>query len=168
MRDAFINAVLLDVPKIDYASKIAKTILDDAIKQFPPSVAKAYKEFPEYFENKGIYQEGYGRIYGPFGNKKLTEEGAAEVTRLNALNTEQYKLHANLSDKLHSVAYAASTRKALVEVLPEFVKYMPEVEAPLSRQVPVLANLVADFVQAGWPKSNKGKIAKAKAAMQTA
>jgi hypothetical protein len=53
------------------------------------------------------------------------------------------------------VAEGASTRKALVAALPEFEKYLPaEVEAPV-RSLPAIANVVAEFTKAGWPKGEK-------------
>jgi hypothetical protein len=65
---------------------------------------------------------------------------------------------------LKSVAYACTTRKQLEEALPEFSNYLPEEEAKAARDLPVVVNVVADFVKAGWPKKNQGKIAAAKAA----
>lgn len=70
----------------------------------------------------------------------------------------------NLQTRLKGVAYACTTRKQLEEALPEFSSYLPEEEAKAAKNLPAVANVLSDFVKAGWPKSNNGKIAAAKAA----
>jgi hypothetical protein len=46
-----------------------------------------------------------------------------------------------------------STRKALVDLLPEFEKYLPADEAKAIASLPAVANVLSDFVKAGWPKN---------------
>jgi hypothetical protein len=41
--------------------------------------------------------------------------------------------------------------------LPEFEKYLPEDEAQAVRALPVVTNVVADFVKAGWPTKKAQK-----------
>jgi hypothetical protein len=36
--------------------------------------------------------------------------------------------------------------------LPEFEKYFPAEDAPISKNLPALANMVADLTKLGWPK----------------
>ena len=57
---------------------------------------------------------------------------------------------------------AGKTRyEQALEILPEFAKYLPqERDGKVIRSMPVIANLVADLMQAGWPKDK----AKAQAA----
>ena len=54
-----------------------------------------------------------------------------------------------------SPALGASTRKGLADALPEFEKYLPADEPAAVRSLPVVANVVADFVKAGWPKGKQ-------------
>jgi len=49
------------------------------------------------------------------------------------------------------VVEGCSTLKQLQAALPECVKYMPTEDAP-SKNLPALANVVADLVHLGWPK----------------
>ena len=42
-------------------------------------------------------------------------------------------------------------------MLPEFEKYLPADEQKALRSVPVVANLVADFTKAGWPKDKAAR-----------
>jgi hypothetical protein len=62
------------------------------------------------------------------------------------------ELRADLHAKIKAVAYSVSTRKALADALPEFEKYLPADDAKAIRTLPVVANVVTDFMKAGWPK----------------
>lgn len=98
-----------------------------------------------------------------YEGKDLPATTLSEVSKLTKLWAEQKKVHRELETKLEGVAAACTTRKALVEMLPEFEKYLPADEATANKtNLPALANVVTDFVKAGWPKQNIGKIAKAK------
>lgn len=68
---------------------------------------------------------------------------------------EQVAQRAKLESNLRATACSVTTREALVKLLPEFEKYLPAADAPQDRTVPALANLVADFVAAGWPKGKE-------------
>jgi hypothetical protein len=85
----------------------------------------------------------------------LTPEAQAEVDALAEKASADKAARAVLSQRLRAVAYSVSTRKALAEALPEFAKYLPADEAEAMRTVPVIANVVADFVRAGWPKDKR-------------
>jgi hypothetical protein len=79
------------------------------------------------------------------------------VDELKIKRSLQEKARADLRSKLKSVAYSVSTRKALVAALPEFEKYLPADEAKAVRTLPVVQNVVADFVKAGWPARKGAK-----------
>lgn len=61
----------------------------------------------------------------------------------------------DLERKLKAVAYSMTTRKALADALPEFAKYLPPDEPTATRMLPVVANVAAEFMKAGWPKGKK-------------
>ena len=51
-----------------------------------------------------------------------------------------------------AAAMSCTTRKALANLLPEFEQYLPEDTPAAIRSLPAIANIVADFSKAGWPK----------------
>ncbi len=55
---------------------------------------------------------------------------------------------------LRGVVEGCNTVKQLKEALPEFAKYAPHEEAT-SKNLPALANVVAEFSKAGWPKDSR-------------
>jgi len=54
-----------------------------------------------------------------------------------------------LFSSIKGIAYGCSTLRQLKEALPELEKYMPKEDAP-TRNLPAVANVVADMVKLGW------------------
>lgn len=164
IRDAFIRAAMQDVPQVDYqeqANKIAEAELD----------AMFEKDFPGFNRTKAgetgwLTRHGYAlprplcRIY-TYGKDDYhaLERDSATWLKLQALaekSNKQNETWLELEQKLRTAAYAVTTRKALADLLPEFEKYLPADDAVATKQnLPAVANVVADFVKAGWPKSEK-------------
>jgi Tfp pilus assembly protein PilO len=84
--------------------------------------------------------------------EKLSALAAAKATQTSDRNT--------LSSKLQAAANSVATRKALVALLPEFEKYLPADKEAACKNLPAVANLLADFSKAGWPKSATAKSTK--------
>lgn len=160
IRDAYINSVMFDVPQERYEEQMEKTILDDAIAQLPGPVRAIWKDpkLQGYIETHSVYPAAKaGCVQVPClssGGFKLTDAASAQVLKLRDLREEQTRGLSNLRTRLRSIAYGCTTRKALAEALPEFEKYLPK-EEETSRNLPVIANVVTDFVKAGWPKGAK-------------
>lgn len=168
IRQAFVSAAMADVPKEDYGAKTHKLIQDDAIAKLPPKIRAIAqdKDLRHFLKTESHYISSYHisnvRVMHP-----EYERSPSVNTKVDALCLEAAEQTANMDKlraKLKACADAATTRKALVEMLPEFEKYLPENEAKANRSLPAVANVLADFVKAGWPKNNKGKIAAAKVA----
>lgn len=159
IRDAFVRAAMNDVPSVDFEEQYRKLMTDDAVAQLPPAVRKlwdnkAARDYVHLTQVGDRYRSFHAYVPGMRGFKpstEATEKGQA----LKAQQEAQEATQRQLSENLKSAAYSVSTRKALVDMLPEFEKYLPEDEAAANRSVPVIANLVADFSKAGWPKGKK-------------
>lgn len=163
LRDAFVRAVMNDVPKVDYqeqADKIIHEFLDKKFAEvFGDKVTRRQAgelswlrgcsvRTPGGLSNPYTYCAGYGVIEGTPAWKKLEELAAKHTAQANTL--------AALEEKLRGAAYAVTTRKALVELLPEFEKYLPSDDSKATKaMLPAVANVVSDFVKAGWPKGKE-------------
>lgn len=160
IRDAYINSVMLDVPQERHSEQMEKTILDDAIAQLPGPVRAIWKDpkLQGYIETYSVHPvPKAGCVQAPcLGSStfKLTDTAMTRALELRKLRDEQEARLSNLRTRLRSIAYSCTTRKALAEALPEFEKYLPK-EEETSRNLPVIANVVTDFVKAGWPKGAK-------------
>lgn len=160
IQDAFVRAVMADVPKIDYREKIRSVALKLAADRLPPKVRALWKdsELRGFVKTSQFYiHEAYYSLPGDYSNE-LKNEIAAATIDLDAAEDAQNVAAADLKGKIQAVARSVTTRKALADLLPEFAKYLPPDEAAALRTVPVVQNVVADFVKAGWPKDAKKAI----------
>lgn len=164
IRDAFISAAMSDVPRTDYdeeARKIAGAALDAAFKKAFPGVKIDRLTAGEtgWLDKCGVNMPGdLGSLYTWTPSYRVLERDAetwAKLIELSQKAREQNDIRTSLTSKLKSVAYACTTRKALADALPEFEKYLPADQAAACRTLPAVANVVADFTKAGWPKGKK-------------
>lgn len=161
IRDSFVRAAMNDVPQTDYVEQITKLAKQEAEAMMPPEVAKAYKLHPDWFKDEGHYM-GYeiGYIYIPLPrDKSLSAKALEKLNALAVAKAAQTRDRNTLSSKLQAAANSVATRKALVALLPEFEKYLPADKEAACKNLPAVANLLADFSKAGWPKSAAAKTA---------
>lgn len=166
IRDAFIRAAMNDVPKeLDHTEEIRKLVIDDFVSKMPPKIKAVWddKTLCDWLKtdhnNYGNVNIRYpSREQTSWGEKpKLSADAQRKVDALASKKEENDKIRNQLESKLRNVAYSVTTRKQLADALPEFEKYLPEDEAKAVRTLPVVTNVVADFVKAGWPKNQKKK-----------
>ncbi len=161
MRQAFVSAAMADVPREDYeeqAQKIAKAAIDSLMPENVRKLTKdeatkwwvntEYVSMPRYFSNISTYC--------PVGDNYILRDKKpevwAQIEELHEKHEQQKKRIHELEVKLRGCADSVTTLNALKKLLPEFVKYMPEDEQQAIKTLPAIANVVSDFVAAGWPK----------------
>lgn len=161
IREAFVKAVMDDVPRIDYREQAQTIIRRALLKAAPKVIQEGIAKHPEYFNTHYVSYSSLGgmQCYGVTGSLYNDSAVAAltDIVNLDEIDALIKKAEAqeeqrnDLEAKLRGVAFACTTRKALVDALPEFEKYLPT-ESSKGTNLPALANVVADFMQAGWPK----------------
>jgi hypothetical protein len=165
IRDAFIKAAMDDVPSVDYQEQAKKLAQADIHAQVPEDIKKCAKKHPEWFnaDARSIEMPRGLTAVQPllwkvgWDNKpRLSADALTALVDLGVKAEAQRTERNSLERRLRSVAYSATTRKALADLLPEFEKYLPADVPQASRQLPVIAGVVTDFVKAGWPKDKKG------------
>lgn len=172
IRDAFIRAAMDDVPKIDYkeeGTKIARAACKAIFEKAFPTLKYEDAINNPWFNQRSVQLPGMlSNMYGTaYDYDMLRKEDLKTWTKLEELSkklVDQQAERDKLAGQLRAVAYSCTTRKALAAALPEFEKYLPADDPAAIRTLPVIANVVTDFVKAGWPKQNAGKIAAAQAA----
>jgi len=152
IRESFVRAAMQDVPHIEYDEQIRKVIFDNVVAQMPPEMLKAYQKHPKLFNTDGRYIDNQiGYVYLP-----CSIAPAPEAIRCALELVEKRRVQKNarqsLKEKLQAAADSVTTRKALIALLPEFEKYLPADEPAACKTLPAVANLLADFTKAGWPK----------------
>jgi hypothetical protein len=153
LKEAFVRAAMDDVPKIDYDEKLIQAVTDEAVRQLPPKVRALYndKDLRHFVKTNRDWHGGVS-IHYPGEEIKLPETVAAEIKQLEELKDAQSDARSDLRSKLKAIAESCTTRKALAAALPEFEKYLPADDAAACRTLPAVANVVSDFMKAGWPK----------------
>lgn len=160
MRDAFVRAAMLDVPAIQYDDKIRALAMKTALAQLPAKVAAIYNDpkTREHIETTWVNLKGACitlSVPGACGDGTHRTGVEAACKALVEADAAQKEARGSLERRLRAVAYGVTTRKALVDALPEFEKYLPADEPAAIKTLPVIANVVSDFVKAGWPKGKK-------------
>lgn len=168
LRDAFIRTVMDDVPETDYGEQQQLIATEWAVLIMPPKVRAVWddKKLRHYIETHHYSQQlcfddiGDGQqlwisgFYIPAPHDLHPQMSEATQRALYSLEVQAHKQsahHRELREKLDSIVYGLTTTAALEKALPEFAKYLPKA-ATKADNLPAVANLVADFVKAGWPK----------------
>ena len=153
MREAFIRAAMDDVPYVDYSEQIQSVAQKAAAAMLPLEVRKLWDDnklrpYVSTFYFRGAMLPGAGA-----DDDKIRAAAEIAVAPFIKARDAQKAARGDLERKLRSVAYGATTRAALIEALPEFEKYLP-VDVRTAN-LPAIANVVAEFVAAGWPKGKE-------------
>lgn len=164
IREAFINSAINDVPQVDYdeqANKLGMAAIRAKFAQAFPGADYDKACEAGWLNEQGIGTPGSLRnIYAHAPDYGFLRDECPEVykelEKIAELNRRQTTRTQELRQKLHCVAYAVTTRKALAAALPEFEKYLPADLEKAAQNLPVVQNVVSDFIKAGWPK-NKAK-----------
>jgi len=161
-KDAFVSAVMQDVPQIDYREQKQAIVNEFALARMPEPV-RAIAKNPAHagwlatanHRTPGAWYSWGIEAYSDSDSISIKEQSPKAWGKLEAIaeeeKTQEERIKA-LRAKLEGVTAGCHTRKALAEALPEFEKYLPAAPGETCKTLPALANLVTDFIQAGWPK----------------
>lgn len=159
-KDAFVRAVLDDVPYVDYSEQAQKLAMKHVISLLPGIVQQAYKENPEWIKTARVSLPNYLQaFYGPaleyvsYGD--FPDELKEQLAKLSDAAKEQSNTRKTLKDKVTGLINSVTTLKAALKNFPEFAKYLPaDRDAAGTANLPA-ANVIADLTNAGWPKDKK-------------
>lgn len=161
MRDSFIRRVMADVPTVDYDQKIRDAVNKAVQAALPKEVKKllADEQTRGFVNTNGAHVEAPEYVFfsdiPSCGRDWLQKIADAAAEPFLKPWEDQKKRDDELSTRLRSIAYHCNTVKKLADALPEFAAYMPKDESDAIKTLPAIANVVADFVKAGWPKGKK-------------
>jgi hypothetical protein len=149
-RDSIVRAIMQDVPKPDKVKRRI-AIQDAIVKVMSPEVRKVFKTAPGALRTSHlgdvIDMDTYMSRYLIVGD--VTDKMVEEILKpYRAEDDSVFVAKRNL----RSAIDGCTTLKQLNDRLPEFKKYYPQASAPMSANLPALANVVADLSKLGWPK----------------
>lgn len=159
-RQAFVRAVMDDVPMIDYEELARSKATQAVLSLLPREVLGTYKKYPNYFTKLGVsLPSPLGTLYMPTPGYSAIKDQAPkvweELTDMAAKLVEQSRKRRELELKITGIIESCRTLKQAKDRLPEFEKYLPADRSQLATQNLPVANLVADLTAAGWPKGQK-------------
>lgn len=162
IREAFVRSAMNDVPEVDYQEQATKLVVAYVVSTAPASIQKALKAgSPEsdWIVRSHLGLPGsMGCVYIPGPNTKwstFSQPVRDEIKRLEEALSKQTAQRKELMVSLGAAAKSVTTRAALATLLPEFEKYLPANEQAACKTLPAVANIMAGFVKAGWPKDTK-------------
>ena len=161
-KDAFVEAVLQDLPSTDYDEIAQKLVRESFVEKMPAKVRAVYddKEVRHWLGNEWIYMPGsLQNFYFAAGSNSGSALSALKerLDELNEAKQEQFRKREAFGLKIRAAIDSCQTRKQALELMPEFEKYLPKDTTSTGvSNLPVINNLVAELVQAGWPKEKDG------------
>jgi len=152
-KQAIVRAIMQDTPQHD-RKKWAEDIKVALVKAMSPEVRKLYKTKPSALRHRSVPYTNEFRNYGdelPVGD--LTRE---QIDQIIAPYDKLVAERRQMESKLEHAFEGIRTLKQAESTFPEFKKYYPT-EAQPTKNLPALANVVADLTKLGWPKETKEK-----------
>lgn len=166
MRDTFVRAVMLDVPKVDYQDQLRKRVLEMTRAAFPPALVRAQQQFPSWFHYVNIHItrtidgtnqtvvgvnfpfSSSGSHYNELRSEVLADE---EVCRLANAYVAQANARITTEKELRALALSCTTCEQLVGVAPQLASYLPEPEAKSTPNLPVATHVLHRLSAQGFP-----------------
>ncbi len=156
VRQSIVRAIMADVPKPDKAKRRAD-LQAAIVKAMSPAVRKVFNECPRALKSHYFGDLIYDGVSWSSRELVIGDVSEAKLEELTKPYKDEDEAISAARCKLQGAIEGCTTRKALMTRLPEFEKYYPAEEAPMSKSVPALANVMADLSKLGWPKGEVKK-----------
>jgi hypothetical protein len=159
-KKAFVHSVMGDVPKVDYDALANDLVMKQVVAKLPKQIRDIWGNT----ELRGFIKCDVHRALPsplhytctPPADWSCDADTKSKLDELAKNKEVQRKTHNDLESKVSSVIAGCTTLKQAAERLPEFAKYLPEDRDGFNtKDLPVVSNVVADLVKAGWPKKTK-------------
>lgn len=163
-KQAIVNAIMNDVPHVNYAEQQSALLTEWAVSRMPPKVHAIWTdENLRHYVKLERFKEG---LMGPHGeeyvsagyipmpedqHKTLPAELLHKLVELKHLSDEQSERRRELKEKVRGLINGCSSTKQVRDTCPEFEKYLPKGENS-TPNLPLVANVVAELMKEGWPK----------------
>lgn len=147
-KQAIVRAVIQDLPPIDKEAR-ALAVKDAIVKAMSPEVRKMSKTHPNALRTASV---AYADPHRHWGSDIVV--GDVTNDQLKAIikpYETQEEERAQAEHKLRHAFEGINTLKQALTTFPEFKKYYPT-EAEPTKNLPALANVMADLSKLGWPK----------------
>lgn len=149
-KEAIVRAIMNDVPKPNKTMRYSE-VQAAIVKAMSPECRKVYNKTPSALATQHTGSLTYDDC--SYRTHSVTI-GDVSKEKLEAI-LEPYKkadeAYRKAKSQLTAAVEGCNTLKQLEAALPEFKKYFPTEQQP-TKNLPALANVVADLSKLGWPK----------------
>ena len=147
---SIVKAIMQDVPPIDKAKR--RVDLQAAIvKAMSPEARKLYNKTPSALRTHHVGDALCDSRSWSTRDITVGDVTEKQLEELHKPYKDEDDARAATKCKLQGIVEGCSTLKQLQTLLPEFKQYMPTEAAP-TKNLPAVANMVADLSKLGWPK----------------
>lgn len=154
-QEAIVRAIMQDVPKPDKTKRFA-VVQEAIVKAMSPDCRKVYKKTPTALVKQYLGDLIYDSVNWSSRDVVVGDVPKSVIDTIIKPYVEEDEAYAKARRQLESAVKGCTTLKALETALPEFKKYYPT-EAQPTKNLPALANVVADLSKLGWPKQGATK-----------
>jgi len=146
-KQAIVRAIIHDLPPIDKEAR-ATAIKEAIVKAMSPEVRKLFKSNPTALR---IADVAYTNEYRNYGMVVVGDVTNDQIKAIIAPYEKEEGERRGAEAKLNRAFAGINTLKQALTTFPEFKKYYPT-EAEPTKNLPALANVMADLSKLGWPK----------------
>lgn len=151
-RQAFVRAVMNDVPKITKEDVLPK-LQAELLKAMSPEARKLYRKSPKALRSDYDHYLTTAREF-----VRYVVGDAQNVREILQPYKDAVDARDEIENRLQATIKSCSTLKQAKERLPEFEKYLPTERGTTDvTGLPAISNLVADLTKLGWPKDEVAK-----------
>lgn len=149
-KQAIVRAIMNDVPKPDKTKRHA-AVQAAVVKAMSPECRKVYNKTPGALATCYLGDTTYDGLDWRTHEIIKGDVSEAQIKAVLKPYEEEDEAHRKARAQLEAAVEGCSTLNALKKAFPEFEKYLPT-EAQPTKNLPALANVVADLSKLGWPK----------------
>ncbi len=144
-KEAIVRAIMQDVPT--KPDNILKAEIQAAfVAGMSDPIKKLHKTHPNALKTDGVSSWDTGLPY-----RVEFIVGDADVEKAIKPFKSQKEARDEAKNKLNAAVMGCNTLAQLKKLLPEFISYFPSETEP-TKNLPAVANMVADLSKLGWPK----------------
>lgn len=154
-KEAIVRAIMNDVPKPDKTKRHA-AVQAALVKIMSPECRKVYNKTPKALVTHHLGDTTYDGCNWDTREVVLGDVPKANLDAILKPYVDEDEAYRTAHWQLKNAIEGCSTLNAIKKAFPEFDKYLPT-EAQPTKNLPALANVVADLSKLGWPKQGVAK-----------
>ena len=152
-KEGIVRAIMNDVPTPDKTKRHA-AIQAAIVKAMSPECRKIYNRKPSALAKQYLGDISYDGVNWHTRDVVIGDVPEVNVEAIIKPYRDADDAYYTAGKRLHAAVDGCSTLNALKKAFPEFERYLPT-EAQPTKNLPALANVVADLSKLGWPKGAK-------------